>query len=430
MKRWLLRLVFASMGAMVQMTMDRPAVAGDDAGQDDGPKIIAHAAYGYGNQAQSLGIYTNQSPSSVEDGCALGGFGRHIESRSYVASTDQVGTCRKFSMFLPVAVLHYASKGGSDLSFADDGNTGIPQEKFAAFGAAPTAEFSHRKAVATIIALSKPLSVHQLSRLRRNMFVQTSTGWSAVLTSWDPKGRWVAIDAWCNIIVGPSTVAYVGYDPRALNVDPEGGKVGSLTLTIGANNNGYGGNSIVEMPKDVYCLFGVSCQVEGDEITLLNNGRPFVRNEFRWFGDSPRNIGVLVGSQGPYGNSAGYAVAGGRWDKGFVASEGQYAGFLVAPFGDYGMGDGFMSQQTHGNAFSIRNSGGYVYTVDSDGNLVTRGSVTSSGPLVRGRMYQEALLTPPSSSAPCDAGQFTDDANYHYVCVSRNRWKRASLQSW
>lgn len=38
------------------------------------------------------------------------------------------------------------------------------------------------------------------------------------------------------------------------------------------------------------------------------------------------------------------------------------------------------------------------------------------------------LLTPASSSsASCTAGEFKDDANYHYVCVSTNKWKRVAL---
>lgn len=34
---------------------------------------------------------------------------------------------------------------------------------------------------------------------------------------------------------------------------------------------------------------------------------------------------------------------------------------------------------------------------------------------------------PPSSRSPCNQGQIEDDENYHYVCVSKNRWKRAIL---
>jgi len=41
----------------------------------------------------------------------------------------------------------------------------------------------------------------------------------------------------------------------------------------------------------------------------------------------------------------------------------------------------------------------------------------------------ETLATPSSSASPCVAGQFTDDANYHYVCVATNTWKRVALSS-
>jgi hypothetical protein len=45
------------------------------------------------------------------------------------------------------------------------------------------------------------------------------------------------------------------------------------------------------------------------------------------------------------------------------------------------------------------------------------------------KLYQETLTTPASSSAPCTTGQFTDDTNYHYVCVATNTWKRVALSS-
>lgn len=48
------------------------------------------------------------------------------------------------------------------------------------------------------------------------------------------------------------------------------------------------------------------------------------------------------------------------------------------------------------------------------------GGVTAAG-------FAETLTTPTSSAMPCAAGQFTDDANYHYVCTSTNHWRRAAL---
>jgi hypothetical protein len=40
---------------------------------------------------------------------------------------------------------------------------------------------------------------------------------------------------------------------------------------------------------------------------------------------------------------------------------------------------------------------------------------------------QAPLATPKSSSSPCVAGTRTADANYEYVCVATNKWKRAPL---
>lgn len=43
--------------------------------------------------------------------------------------------------------------------------------------------------------------------------------------------------------------------------------------------------------------------------------------------------------------------------------------------------------------------------------------------------FQETLTTPASSSAACSAGQFTDDASFHYVCTATNTWKRVALST-
>lgn len=44
-------------------------------------------------------------------------------------------------------------------------------------------------------------------------------------------------------------------------------------------------------------------------------------------------------------------------------------------------------------------------------------------------LFHESLMTPASSSAACSAGDFADDANFHYVCVATNTWKRAALSA-
>lgn len=50
-----------------------------------------------------------------------------------------------------------------------------------------------------------------------------------------------------------------------------------------------------------------------------------------------------------------------------------------------------------------------------------------SAPKIIGQQFHGELSTPSSSSATCSAGDFKDDANYHYVCVATNKWKRVSL---
>lgn len=66
--------------------------------------------------------------------------------------------------------------------------------------------------------------------------------------------------------------------------------------------------------------------------------------------------------------------------------------------------------------------GAVIGALDTNGYLCGFSGVKAGG-------YQETLMTPASSSAACTAGQFTDDANFHYVCVSSNVWKRVALSS-
>jgi hypothetical protein len=59
---------------------------------------------------------------------------------------------------------------------------------------------------------------------------------------------------------------------------------------------------------------------------------------------------------------------------------------------------------------------GSTFTVDTSGKAIALS-------------YHETLTTPASSSAPCNAGDFTDDANFHYVCTAPNTWKRVALSA-
>lgn len=43
------------------------------------------------------------------------------------------------------------------------------------------------------------------------------------------------------------------------------------------------------------------------------------------------------------------------------------------------------------------------------------------------KSFHEELSTPKSSHQACRPGDFTDDASYHYVCVSTDKWRRVAL---
>jgi hypothetical protein len=63
-------------------------------------------------------------------------------------------------------------------------------------------------------------------------------------------------------------------------------------------------------------------------------------------------------------------------------------------------------------------------------NTATGGNlqVNENGIFTTGSFHVN-LATPSSSSAPCTAGQIGADANYIYVCVATNMWKRSALGS-
>ena len=69
-----------------------------------------------------------------------------------------------------------------------------------------------------------------------------------------------------------------------------------------------------------------------------------------------------------------------------------------------------------------------VFFIDGSCSIVHGNGATLAGP-VSATAFKETLSTPSSSSAPCSPGEFTDDTNFHYVCVARNTWKRVALSN-
>jgi hypothetical protein len=75
-------------------------------------------------------------------------------------------------------------------------------------------------------------------------------------------------------------------------------------------------------------------------------------------------------------------------------------------------------------ATSVANSDFFVIVANTAGTAVTR-RVTAN--VVRAVLYS---TVPATASANGTAGQIAYDANYIYVCVSANTWKRSALSSW
>ena len=78
-----------------------------------------------------------------------------------------------------------------------------------------------------------------------------------------------------------------------------------------------------------------------------------------------------------------------------------------------GTNAGFGSLETFGGSSPIRVRASN-WSVDTAGN-------------VSANAFHAALYTPAGSSAACSAGDFADDADYHYVCVAASTWKRVAL---
>jgi hypothetical protein len=66
----------------------------------------------------------------------------------------------------------------------------------------------------------------------------------------------------------------------------------------------------------------------------------------------------------------------------------------------------------------------------SGGLGVTKKMVVGGHLTVEGKLYYSQDVTPAGASATCTQGQIHWDADYVYVCVSANIWKRAALDAW
>lgn len=104
----------------------------------------------------------------------------------------------------------------------------------------------------------------------------------------------------------------------------------------------------------------------------------------------------------------GYVAVAGIRDFGFDDISNSSAGFAVSG-GSHRLGFSVEPNTISESAFSSPG-----FRVDAHGNEYARS-------------FTQLLRTPKSSGASCQPGQFSDDSNFHYVCVSPDHWKRAPL---
>lgn len=70
-------------------------------------------------------------------------------------------------------------------------------------------------------------------------------------------------------------------------------------------------------------------------------------------------------------------------------------------------------------------------TIDTSGNVgIATTSPSGKLDVNDSKIRVRTSATPASASASCNAGEMSWDANYVYVCVASNTWKRASLTTW
>ncbi len=121
------------------------------------------------------------------------------------------------------------------------------------------------------------------------------------------------------------------------------------------------------------------------------------------------------------GSFWGLEMAGNNFTAGAALSAGSVSGASLTvdgPTPGFGATGHILDLKSH--------SGGTVlgYFDINANEVMPTVTTTASGP-----GFQEVLYTPASSAASCAVGQFADDANFHYVCVAANTWKRVALSS-
>jgi hypothetical protein len=76
----------------------------------------------------------------------------------------------------------------------------------------------------------------------------------------------------------------------------------------------------------------------------------------------------------------------------------------------------------------VRQFGEAIRVVDSGG--VTRAAIRSDGSIVTPRLRVTTPFPPRERTSPGERGDIAWDSGYVYVCIAKNRWRRAQLADW
>lgn len=153
-----------------------------------------------------------------------------------------------------------------------------------------------------------------------------------------------------------------------------------------------------------------------------NNNNTFLGNEVLYYGNETDAIAY------DFETGGGNYVAGGDIDGGWpiayhVVGRNNFLAGMTEASGIAAYFDNSLYGSSEGNILQGFLAGQAIKDTGT-GNAV----LDPSQPVKFGS-YSETLTTPRSSSAACTPGQFTDDANFHYVCTGINTWKRVALSS-
>ena len=241
-------------------------------------------------------------------------------------------------------------------------------------------------------------------------------------------------------LLGFATASGVCGEPaQPLNVGPVAlnGTTYAAAETVTANALGSGVNGpqtaqaglSVNISKDNWWTGGKTGEVDGVDVMLRQNAPDSdasgmlinVQNQGNGFLSATEFVSTIVD---PVSNTLTYGI---DVQEGVLNKKtGDYIGAVYTA--DYGaLATGVLIQNSAPSA-------SWKYALQYEKNGMTKFSVDGSGNVVGASAHFDSLVVNPSSrpahsSSPCSAGQLAADANFVYVCVATNQWKRSPLSS-